>query len=107
VRIRSVDAAAPTADLEIALPLAVAAAQGYRIIDIRNPDECAREPMPPGSHDTIPLPRLLDHATTLDPRLRYLLVCSHGIRSRAAAEHLRAGGRGNVWSLQGGLARQG
>ena len=107
VRIRSVDAAAPAAELEITLPLAVAAAQGYRIIDIRNPDECAREPLPLGSHDTIPLPRLLDHATTLDPRLRYLLVCSHGIRSRAAAEHLRAGGRGKVCSLQCGLARQG
>jgi adenylyltransferase/sulfurtransferase len=106
-RIHSVDETAPTPELEIALPLAEAAARGYRIIDIRNPEECAQMPLPLGGHDAIPLPRLLDHATILDPRLRYLLVCAHGIRSRAAAEHLRAGGRGNVWSLQGGLARQG
>ena len=76
-------------------------------VDIRNPDECASAPLPLDGHDAIPLPRLLDNATTLDPRLRYLLVCAHGIRSRAAAEQLRAGGRGNVWSLRGGLARQG
>jgi len=106
-RIRSVDAAAPTPELEIALPLAEAAAQGYRIIDIRNPEECAQSPLALGGHESIPLPRLLDAASTLDPRLRYLLVCAHGIRSRAAAEQLRAGGSGNVWSLQGGLARQG
>ena len=104
VRIRPVEVAAPDSELEVALPLAEAAAQGYRIIDIRNPDECERAPLPLGGYDAIPLPRLLDHATTLDPRLRYLLVCAHGIRSRAAAEHLRAVGRGNVWSLRGGLA---
>ncbi len=106
-RIKSVDMAVPIPELEVALPLAEAAAQGYRIIDIRNPDECASAPLPLDGHDAIPLPRLLDNATTLDPRLRYLLVCAHGIRSRAAAEQLRAGGRGNVWSLRGGLARQG
>ena len=96
----------PAPELEVALPLAEAAARGYHIIDIRNPDECAFEPLPLSGHDEIPLLTLLDRAANLDPRLRYLLVCSHGIRSRAAAEHLRAVGRGNVWSLQGGLARQ-
>lgn len=106
-RIRSVDAGVPTAELEIALPLAEATARGYRIIDIRNPEECAQTPMPLGGHDSIPFSRLLDASSTLDPRLRYLLVCAHGNRSRAAAELLRAGGRGNVWSLRGGLARQG
>ena len=88
------------------LSLAEAAAQGYRIIDIRNPDECATAPLPLRGHDLIPLPKLLDSAEDLDPGLRYLLVCERGIRSRAAAEHLRAVGRGNVWSLRGGLARQ-
>jgi len=106
-RILPLEAAAPAPELEVALPLAEAAARGYRIIDIRNPDECAIEPLPLSGHDEIPLLTLLDRAANLDPRLRYLLVCSHGIRSRAAAEHLRAVGRGNVWSLRGGLARQG
>jgi len=106
VRIRSREAVAPEPELEVALPLAEAAARGYRVIDIRNPEECAIEPLRLIGHDEIPLPALLDRAAILDPRIRYLLVCSHGIRSRAAAEHLRAAGRGNVWSLRGGLARQ-
>ncbi len=105
-RVRPPAATTPEQELEVLLPLAEAAARGYRIIDIRNPDECALAPLPLGEHDAIPLPGLLDHAMALDPRLRYLLVCAHGIRSRAAAEHLRAVGRGNVWSLRGGLARQ-
>ncbi|MGH8134824.1 MAG: ThiF family adenylyltransferase [Steroidobacteraceae bacterium] len=106
-RIHSVEGASAETGLEVALPLAEAVARGYRIIDIRNPDECALAPLPHGEHDSIPLPSLLQDATVLDSRLRYLLVCAHGIRSRAAAEHLRAVGRGNVWSLSGGLARQG
>jgi adenylyltransferase/sulfurtransferase len=106
MRIRPTEAAAPMPELEVALPLAEAAARGYRIIDIRNPDECAIAPLPLRGHDEIPLMALLDGAASLDPRLRYLLVCAHGIRSRAAAEHLRAVGQGNVWSLRGGLARQ-
>lgn len=106
VLIRSVGTTAPVPELEVALPLAVAAAQGFCIIDIRNPEECAMDPLPLPGHDVIPMPRLLNDPGGLDPRLRYLLVCSHGIRSRAAAQMLRAGGRGNVWSLQGGLASQ-
>ncbi len=105
-RIRPAQAAAALPELEVALPLAEAAARGYRIIDIRNPDECASAPLPLRGHDEIPLMALLDGALSLDPQLRYLLVCAHGIRSRAAAEHLRAVGQGNVWSLRGGLARQ-
>jgi rhodanese-related sulfurtransferase len=35
-----------------------------------------------------------------------LLVCAHGVRSRAAAEFLRARGHADVWSLEGGLAAQ-
>jgi adenylyltransferase/sulfurtransferase len=107
MRIRSAGVAAPVQELEVALPLTEAAALGFRIIDIRNPEECASAPLPFGAFDAIPLPSLLDNAAALDPGLRYLLVCAHGIRSRAAAELLRAGGRGNVWSLRGGLARQG
>ena len=95
---------APAAGLEISMSLADAAAVGYRIIDIREPAECAAWPMPWPNHQAIPLVQLLDGATELDPELRYLLVCARGQRSLAAAELLRAGGRGNVWSLRGGLA---
>jgi rhodanese-related sulfurtransferase len=33
-----------------------------------------------------------------------LIVCAHGVRSLALAEHLRAQGRDGVWSMRGGLA---
>jgi rhodanese-related sulfurtransferase len=51
--------------------------------------------------------RLLAGGLPDDASARYLLVCTHGIRSRAAAEALRALGRSNVWSLRGGLAAAG
>jgi rhodanese-related sulfurtransferase len=51
--------------------------------------------------------RFLGGGIELDPEARYLLVCAHGVRSRALAEWLRAQGRENVWSLAGGLERPG
>jgi rhodanese-related sulfurtransferase len=50
---------------------------------------------------------LLGGGLPIDTSARYLLVCTHGVRSRAAAEALRAAGRENVWSLRGGLAAAG
>ncbi|MGH8244732.1 MAG: ThiF family adenylyltransferase [Steroidobacteraceae bacterium] len=97
------DAPAPE-DLDLALPLASAAAAGYRIVDIREPMECEFEPLPVASHLALPLGRLLDGGLRVDANARYLLVCAHGVRSRAAAELLRSRGHPNVWSLRGGLA---
>jgi sulfur-carrier protein adenylyltransferase/sulfurtransferase len=105
-RVRPLESTESEQELEITLPLAEATTRGYRIIDIREPEECSFAPLPLCGHDAIPLANLLDNAMALDPDLRYLLVCAHGIRSRAAALHLRAVGRGNVWSLRGGLALQ-
>lgn len=96
-------AEAPAAELELALPLAAAAAQGYRIIDIREPEECRTEPFGFGEYQAIPMGRLLEGGAPLDPGERYLLVCTRGARSLAAARELRASGRHNVWSLRGGL----
>ncbi len=102
-RIAELAAPVPAGTLEVSVSLAEAALQGYRIIDIREPDECLALPMPLPGHEAIPLGQLLDGATRLDPGLRYLLVCSSGRRSLAAAELLRADDQGNVWSLRGGL----
>ena len=79
-------------------------AAGYRIVDIREPMECEFEPLPVAGHLALPLGRLLDGGLRVDPTGRYLLVCAHGVRSRAAAELLRSRGHPNVWSLRGGLA---
>jgi molybdopterin/thiamine biosynthesis adenylyltransferase/molybdopterin synthase catalytic subunit/rhodanese-related sulfurtransferase len=103
-RLAAHDPAPAAADLELALPLAAAAAQGYRIVDIREPRECADEPLPLAGHQALPIGRLLEGGLVVEPGSRYLLVCAHGVRSRAAVEWLRANGQGNVWSLRGGLA---
>ncbi|MGH8250635.1 MAG: ThiF family adenylyltransferase [Steroidobacteraceae bacterium] len=105
-RLAATDPAPVEAELDLAMSLAAAAAQGYRIVDIREPRECAAEPLPLDGQQALPLGRLLEGALDVDPGSRYLLVCTHGVRSRAAAEWLRANGQGNVWSLQGGLAAQ-
>ncbi len=94
----------PPRGLEVDMSLAAAAAAGYRIIDIREPEECEDEPLPLAGQKALPLGRLLEGDANLEPELRYLLVCAHGVRSRAAAEYLRSRGRENVWSLRGGLA---
>jgi adenylyltransferase/sulfurtransferase len=93
-------------DVDVTLPLEAAAAAGYRIVDIREPMECEFEPMPVAGHEAVPLGRLLDGALEVAADRPCLLVCAHGVRSRAAAEFLRARGHENVWSLRGGLAAQ-
>ena len=108
-RCRRIDAAprrAAPAELDLMLPLAAAAAAGYRIVDIREPLECEFEPLPVTGQLSLPLGRLLDGQLDVEPELRYLLVCAHGVRSHAAAECLRARGHPNIWSLRGGLAAQ-
>lgn len=94
-----------TEDLEIAVDsLAAASAAGYVIVDLREPAEVAVEPAGAGvAH--IPLGRLLEDPAQLDDaNARYLLLCARGQRSMGAATTLRNAGRGNVWSLRGGLA---
>ncbi len=93
-------------DLDVELPLAAAAAAGYRVVDIREPMECKFEPLPLSGQQSLPLGRLLDGGLRVEPGSRYLLVCAHGVRSRAAAEFLRARGHANVWSLRGGSPRR-
>jgi adenylyltransferase/sulfurtransferase len=95
------------ADVDVTLPLTEAAARGFRVVDIREHYECAAEPMPIAGHESVPMGQLLAGGLPDDASARYLLVCTHGIRSRAAAEALRGLGRKNVWSLRGGLAAAG
>jgi molybdopterin/thiamine biosynthesis adenylyltransferase/rhodanese-related sulfurtransferase len=106
VRIDAVPAPPAPAELDVEMPLAAAAAAGYRIVDIREPMECQFEPLPLTGQQSLPLGRLLEGGLLVEPGRRYLLVCAHGVRSHAAAEFLRARGHANVWSLRGGLAAQ-
>jgi adenylyltransferase/sulfurtransferase len=79
-----------------------ASGEGLRIVDIRERHEAACVPIDAGALH-IPMGALLEDVSALDPQQRYLLVCSHGIRSQAAAHELRARGLRQVYSLRGGL----
>jgi adenylyltransferase/sulfurtransferase len=106
VRVDAAGAGATQNDVDVMLPLEAAVAAGYRVVDIREPMECAFEPLPVPGQQALPLGRLLEGGLVVEPGRPYLLVCAHGVRSHAAAEYLRARGHANVWSLAGGLAAQ-
>jgi len=105
-RMTAMPVSAAVAGLDLELPLAAAAAAGYRVVDIREPLECELEPLPLTGQIALPLGQLLEYGLHAEPGSRYLLVCAHGVRSHAAAEFLRTRGHANVWSLRGGLAAQ-
>jgi adenylyltransferase/sulfurtransferase len=76
------------------------------IIDIRDPDEIRREPLPiaPVSMAkslAIPMQEILS-GRNLPNDGRYLLICSHGKRSLATCLTLRERGMNDVYSLRGG-----
>ena len=106
VRVGRAEPESFTQGVDVSISLAAAASGGYRIIDIREPEECEEEPLPLAGQRALPLGRLLEGTPDLAPGDRYLLVCAHGVRSHAAAEYLRSQGFGNVFSLHGGLAAQ-
>lgn len=73
---------------------------GFRIVDLREPDERVDSPLPGalqvpfGSFDPLHPP--------FDAELPVLFVCARGRRSRIAAEKLRAQGWDEVYSVIGG-----
>jgi len=95
----------PAAELEIDTPIAAARRDGLVIVDIREDDEVAAQPIAGGALH-IPMNRLLAEPGLLGTHDRYLLVCSRGMRSLAVTERLRGTGYSSVWSLRGGLAAQ-
>ena len=95
---------ADTEALELEYPdLAAAHASGLTLVDIREPWERADDAEGQGIQVHLPLSEILAGAAVLPPDGRYLIVCAHGVRSLALAEHLRAQGY-SAYSLAGGLA---
>ncbi len=91
---------------EISVDLAFASlddaiADGYTLIDLREPDEIASQPLGTPSRQ-IPSGEIIEHVDELGTA-RALLVCGGGQRSAAAARALRAQGADHVYSLAGGL----
>jgi molybdopterin/thiamine biosynthesis adenylyltransferase/molybdopterin synthase catalytic subunit/rhodanese-related sulfurtransferase len=102
------DAADPGAgrDVELELDLGDAAAwQAYTLVDVRDPDEIARAPLPVARLQ-VTAARLAAGEALPDETGAVLLVCARGQRSLAAAEALLARGHREVRSLKGGLAGQ-
>ena len=96
--------AAATA-IELAFdPLQEALAEGFEVVDIREPHELARVATPCAAARHLPVAQLLHGPAAISPGGKYLLVCASGKRSLAAAQELRARGYEEVFSLQGGIA---
>jgi rhodanese-related sulfurtransferase len=83
--------------------LSAAAASGLTLVDIREPWERASDDPEQQIALHVPLSAFVNGEAAL-PAGRYLLVCAHGVRSHALAEHLRSHGHREVYSLAGGLA---
>ncbi len=78
-----------------------AVAEGYVLVDLRDPQEIAQQPVRVPTR-CIPVARIVEHADELATG-RHLLLCSHGQRSGHAARTLRRHGLREVYSLAGGL----
>jgi molybdopterin/thiamine biosynthesis adenylyltransferase/molybdopterin synthase catalytic subunit/rhodanese-related sulfurtransferase len=84
--------------------LRVARDSGLTLVDIREAWERVADGAEPAIEMHVPLSALVEGAAALPRDGRYLVVCAHGVRSLALAEHLRAHGYAEVYSLAGGLA---
>ncbi|HTY49548.1 MAG TPA: ThiF family adenylyltransferase, partial [Steroidobacteraceae bacterium] len=105
VRIPAAGAIVDPAALELHFAsLGDAREQGYTVIDVREPAEVAAEPAPAAGVRHLPVRELLRGESALEPGARYLLLCSTGRRSLAAAQELAARGFTGVRSQAGGLA---
>jgi sulfur-carrier protein adenylyltransferase/sulfurtransferase len=105
VNIQTEDLSVNEESLEIAFAsLDDAAAQGFVVVDVREPQELAASPTPCRNARHIPMRTLLYGDPALDVDGKYLLVCAAGQRSLAAASELRARGMRAVFSQAGGVA---
>lgn len=77
-----------------------ALAEGYSLVDIREPKEIDETPLETGALP-VPMGELLA-GRNLPPDGRYLLICTRGARSLGTARSLRDRGLENVYSLKGG-----
>jgi sulfur-carrier protein adenylyltransferase/sulfurtransferase len=93
------------AEIELSFDtLEEALADGFEVVDVREPDELARLATPCSSARHLPVAQLLHGRPDMAADNRYLLVCASGKRSLAAAQELRSRGYGKVFSLRGGIA---
>jgi adenylyltransferase/sulfurtransferase len=105
INIQKEDSSVNEESLEVAFAsLDDAAAQGFVVVDVREPQELEAWPTPCRSARHIPMRTLLYGDSALAVDGKYLLVCAVGQRSLAAAGELRARGMRAVFSQAGGVA---
>lgn len=80
----------------------IATGEELQIVDVRNPSEVDQAGAIPGAFN-LPLPRLLDHLTDIDPAKPTIVYCAGGYRSSIAASTLRSKGFATVADIQGGF----
>ena len=81
-----------------------ARAEGFVVVDVREPQELQAWPTPCKESRHIPMRTLLYGEPDLDVNGKYLLVCAVGQRSLAAAHELRARGIRAAFSQAGGVS---
>lgn len=75
----------------------------FRVLDVRTHPEYAAYHIPGAMLAPIDtLPEEIEH---IDRDAEWIVVCEHGIRSRAAAEYLRQNGFQKVCNMVGGMCR--
>jgi sulfur-carrier protein adenylyltransferase/sulfurtransferase len=88
--------------------LAAARDSGLTLLDVREDWERAHDDPAQQIELHVPLSAIASGVAPPLPRdRRYLVVCAHGVRSLALAEHLHEQGYPEVYSLSGGLAAMG
>jgi rhodanese-related sulfurtransferase len=78
-------------------------AQGYAIIDVREPDEYVGELGHIPGAKLVPMASLLAQAATWEKNVEYLVVCKAGGRSANSAQALVRAGFSKVMNLAGGM----
>lgn len=73
----------------------------YKVIDIRELAEVAKEPLP-CEHQHIPMNDLIGNPNQIDKEQAVLLVCAAGVRTNYTANAFRSAGYNKVYSLAGG-----
>jgi adenylyltransferase/sulfurtransferase len=78
---------------------------GLQLVDVREPEEWDYVRMPQAR--LLPLARLETEwdSAGLDPSVRTVVYCHHGIRSLLGCGILEAGGFAKVYNLEGGIDR--
>ena len=90
----------PDADLEV--DIASVQLGDFCLIDIREADEIAADPIEVIVHECIAMSTWDLESPPIDRDTQYLLSCARGMRSKSLAGKLRERGYTNVYSVIGG-----